>query len=127
MRKLAASCEYGELTDDLITDRLVIGLKNNGDKVRLLRETCLDLKKAIQMFTTSEVAAQQMKKIQSAEDKAMEVKKLDDRKKAPRRRRFKKAPEKQQKSDDKQTKPGVDLKQGRREALRTRTGSENTA
>ena len=112
MRKLAASCEYGELTDDLITDRLVIGLKNNGDKVRLLRETSLDLKKAIQMCTTSEVAAQQMKKIQSAEDKAEEVKKLDDRKKAPRRRLFKKALEKQQKSDDKQTKSGVEARSG---------------
>ena len=38
LRKLAASCEYGALTDELIRDRLVIGLKNQGDKVRLLRE-----------------------------------------------------------------------------------------
>lgn len=33
LRKLAASCEYGALTDELIRDRLVIGLKNQGDKV----------------------------------------------------------------------------------------------
>ena len=46
LRKLATSCEYGELTDDLIRDRLVIGLKHNGDKVRLLREKHLDLKKS---------------------------------------------------------------------------------
>ena len=111
MRKLAAFCEYGELTDDLITDRLVIGVKNNGDKVRLLRETSLDLKKAIPMMcTTSEVAAQQMKKIQTAKDKAEEVKKLDDRKKAPRRRRFTR--KHQQKSDDKQTKSGVEARSG---------------
>ena len=64
------------------------------------------------MCTTSEVAAQQTKKIQSAGDKAEEVKKLDDRKKAPRRRRFKKAPKKQQKSDDKQTKSGVEARSG---------------
>ena len=108
LRKLAASCEYGELTDDLIRDRLVIGLKNNGDKIRLLREKNLDLKKAIQMCTTSEVAAQQMKKIQNTEDKAEEVKKLVDRKKVPRRRHFKKAPEKQQKSDGKQKNSGVE-------------------
>ena len=112
LRKLAASREYGELTDDLIRDRLVIGLKNNGDKVRFLREKILDLKKAIQLCITSEVAAQQMKKIQSAEDKADEVKKFDDRKKAPRRRRFKKAPEKEHKSDDKQTKSGVEARSG---------------
>ena len=112
LTKLAASCEYGELTDDLIRNRRVIGLKNNGDQVRLLKEKSLDLKKAIQMCITSEVAAQQMKKIQSAEDKAEEVKKFDGRKNAPRRRRFKKAPEKQQKSDDKQTKSGVEARSG---------------
>ena len=43
--KLAASCEYGELTDEFIRDRLVIGLKNRGDKGRLLREKKLDLKR----------------------------------------------------------------------------------
>ena len=42
LRKLAASCEYGELTDDLIRDRLVIGLKNNGDKVRLWEKRVWD-------------------------------------------------------------------------------------
>ena len=72
----------------------------------------MDLKKAFQMCTTSEVAAQQMKKIQSAEDKAEEVKKFDDRKKAARKRRFKKAPEKQPKSDNKQTKSGVEALSG---------------
>ena len=59
LRKLAASCEYGVLTDDLIRDRLVIGLKNQGDKVRLLREKTLDLQKAVQMCTSSEIASQQ--------------------------------------------------------------------
>ena len=112
LRTLVASCEYGEVTDDLIRDRLVIVLKNNGDKVRLLKGKGVDLKKAIQMCTTSEVAAQHIKKIQSAEDKAEEVKKFDDRKKAPRTRRFKKAPDKQQKSDDEQTKSGVEARSG---------------
>ena len=112
LRKLATSCEYGELTDDLISDRLVIGLKHNGDKVRLLREKNLDLKKAIQMCTTSEVPAQQMKKIQSAEDNTEDVKKFDDKKKAHRRRRFKNTPEQQQKSNDKQTKSGAEPRAG---------------
>ncbi|KAL9985245.1 hypothetical protein ACROYT_G007622 [Oculina patagonica] len=80
LRKLAASCEYGELTDEFIRDRLVISLKDKGDKVRLLREKKLDLQKAIQMCTTSEVALRQMKNIQGAEDKQTEeVKKFNDR------------------------------------------------
>ena len=65
LRKLAASCEYGELTDEFIRDRLVIGLKNQRDKVRLLREKNLDLQKAVQMCTSSEVAALQMKNIKA--------------------------------------------------------------
>ena len=82
LRKLATSCEYGELTDEFIRDRLVIGLKNQGDKVRLLREKKLDLQKAIQMCTSSEVASQQMKKIQGSEhNQTEEVKKFSDRKK----------------------------------------------
>ena len=32
LRKLAASCEYGALTDEFIQDRLAIGLKSHGDK-----------------------------------------------------------------------------------------------
>ena len=51
LRKLAASCEYSKLMDDFIRDRLVIRLNDNGDKVRLLREKKLDLKRAIQMCT----------------------------------------------------------------------------
>ncbi len=85
LRKLAASCEYGELTDEFIRDRLVIGLKDKGDKVRLLRKNKLDLQKAIQMCTTNEVASRQMKNIQGAEDKQTEeVKKFNDRKKKPK-------------------------------------------
>ena len=72
LRKLAASCEYSERTDDFIRNRLVIGLKDNGDKVRLLREKKLDLQKAIQMCTSREVASQQMKKIQGVESKQTE-------------------------------------------------------
>ena len=53
------------------------------------------------MCTTSEVAAQQIKKIQSSEDKAEDDKKFVDRKNAPR-----------QKSDDEQTKSGVETCSG---------------
>ena len=54
LRKLAVPCEYGALINELIRDRLVIGLKNQGDKVRFLREKSLNLQKAIEMCTSSE-------------------------------------------------------------------------
>ena len=81
LRKLAASCEYGALTDELIRDRLVIGLKNQGDKV--------DLKKAIQMCASSEIASQQIKTIISAGDKTEDITKFSE-KKFPHRTRSKK-------------------------------------
>ena len=81
LRKLAASCKYGALTDKLIRGRLVIGLKNQGDKVRFLREKSLDLKKAIQMCNTSEIASQQIKTIVGAGDnKTEDVKKFSEKK-----------------------------------------------
>ena len=93
LRKLAASCDYGALTDELIRDRLVIGLKNQGDKVRLLREKSLDLKKAIQTCTTSEIASQQIKTIIGAGDNNTEVVKKFSEKKFPHRSRSKKRDE----------------------------------
>ena len=81
LRKLAASCEYGALTDEFIRDRLVIGLKNQGDKVRLLREKSLTLQQAIEMCTSSETASHQMKTIEATGGKQTEdVKKLRDKK-----------------------------------------------
>ena len=81
--------------DEFIRDRLVIGLKDKGDKVRLLREKKLDLQKAIQMCTSSEVASRQMKNIQGCEDKQTEeVKKFNERKKKPKKPPRKKDEEK---------------------------------
>ena len=95
LRKLAASCEYGERMDDFVRDRLVISLKDNGDKVRLLSEKKLDLQKAVQMCMSSKVASQQMKKIQGVESKQTEeVKKLGEKKKTARKPRPKKEAEK---------------------------------
>ena len=38
LRQLAATCEYGELQDQLIRDRIVIGLNDQAQRARLLRE-----------------------------------------------------------------------------------------
>ena len=57
LRKLAASSEYGALTYEFIRDRLVIGLKSQGDKVRLLSEKSLTFQKAIETCKSSETAS----------------------------------------------------------------------
>ena len=41
LRKFASSCEFGTLTDELICDKMVIGLNDRGTKRKLLREKSL--------------------------------------------------------------------------------------
>lgn len=41
LRKLASSCQFGTLTEEMIRDRLVIGIQDKRTKARLLREKVL--------------------------------------------------------------------------------------
>ncbi len=49
LKTKAKSYEYGQLCDSLIKDRIVVGIRDVALRARLLRETDLDLHKAIQM------------------------------------------------------------------------------
>ncbi len=49
LKTKAKSYEYGQLCDSLIKDRIVVGIHDDALRARLLRETDLDLHKAIQM------------------------------------------------------------------------------
>ena len=65
LRILSKSCEFGDLTDSLIKDRLVSGVIKDSVRSRLLRETELTLQKAIDICRAAETSTQQMKVIQS--------------------------------------------------------------
>ncbi|XP_073966944.1 uncharacterized protein, partial [Choristoneura fumiferana] len=49
LRKLAQSCEFGELYDGLIKDRLICGVTSAAIRERLLREDDLTLNKALEL------------------------------------------------------------------------------
>ena len=66
LRILSKSCEFGDLTDSLIKDRLVCGVIKDSVRSRLLRETELTLQKAIDICRAAETSTQQMKVIQSS-------------------------------------------------------------
>ena len=72
LRKAASTCEFGMLTDELIRDRLVIGLQDHSTKLRLLKEETLDLNKALNICRSSEAASQQLKAMKIDEKKATE-------------------------------------------------------
>ena len=62
LRKLASSCEFGALTNELIRDRLVIGVKDRNLKG-------LSLQKAIEICKSNEITKQQLKSLENEEKK----------------------------------------------------------
>ena len=54
LKKLAADCEFGDLKDSLIRDRIVCGTTDSKLRERYLRETELSLNKAIQLGQAAE-------------------------------------------------------------------------
>ena len=43
LRKLASSCEFTQLEEELIRDRIVLSTKDGGVRVRMLREPAMTL------------------------------------------------------------------------------------
>ena len=57
LRKLAASCEYGEMTDDMLRDRIVGGIVDNQIRKTLLQESKLTLAMCISVVQSAEATA----------------------------------------------------------------------
>lgn len=55
LREKAASCKYGALRDELIRDKLVLGVANEATCRRLLREQALTLAKALELCRAAEL------------------------------------------------------------------------
>ena len=67
LRQLAASCDYGALEHEMIRDRVVIGIYDNAQRVRLLREKDLTLSKAIELCRSIEITSIHVQEITVAE------------------------------------------------------------
>ncbi|XP_063370221.1 uncharacterized protein LOC134658469 [Cydia amplana] len=64
LNKLAMTCEFKDLKDDLIRDRLICGLREDAMRERLLRESeTLTLKKAVDMCRIAEMSRMQAGRI----------------------------------------------------------------
>ena len=60
MRKMASSCKYGALTDEMIQDRIVIVIQDKATKLQLLKEEELHLNKALSVCRSNEAASKQL-------------------------------------------------------------------
>ena len=66
LRTLASTCEFENLKDGLIRDRVICGIRNQALKVlkeRLLREASLTLKSAVDICRAAEVSREQVKSL----------------------------------------------------------------
>lgn len=59
LKKLSENCEFGDLKNSLIRDRLICGIKDNKVREELLRNHELTLEKAVEICRASEMSAEQ--------------------------------------------------------------------
>ena len=68
LRNLAKTCNYGTLEENLIRDRIVMGIRENSTRKRLLQESELTLNRCIGICRANESTAIQLKSIGNEED-----------------------------------------------------------
>lgn len=69
LSRLVKSCEYGELEESILKDRIVIGIRDDGTRRKLIQIHKLDLAAAIDVCRASETAMRHLREIRSvAED-----------------------------------------------------------
>lgn len=61
LRKLAKNCDFGGMKEELLTDRIVCGIRESKVKNRLLQETELTLEKAIIICKSAEITESHLK------------------------------------------------------------------
>ena len=66
LRTIAGHCDFGDLKDSLIREKIVIGIRDSETQERLLRESDLSLDKALQICRASEEVKLQTQEIQGA-------------------------------------------------------------
>ena len=68
LRGLGESCNYGQLTDDFIRDRIVVGVGENSRRKKLFQTRDLTLRNCIDICRASETTNQQMRSMSQTED-----------------------------------------------------------
>ena len=76
LKAKAKDCEFGPLTDSLVRDRIVGGIRSDSVRARLLRESDIPLRKAVDLCRACEASETQLKSLQEKfEDQVHLVKK----------------------------------------------------
>ncbi len=74
LHTLSKTCDFGDLRDSLVRDRIVCGIPDNGLRERLLCEPALTLEKAVNMCRAAEITRAQAKEVHRDDDAVHAVK-----------------------------------------------------
>lgn len=72
-RLQAKKCQFGNLTDELLRDRITVGISNDDVRKKLLGDPTIDLEKAIHLCRASKQATLQLKEMTAKETKAVDA------------------------------------------------------
>ena len=86
IRRLIRSCEYGDLEESIIRDRIVIGIRDDSTRRKLLQIRKLTLASAIDVCRATEVATKQLKAMAPPLDDVHALSRSPSRNKAHRSR-----------------------------------------
>ena len=74
LKTLASTCEYGDLKDDLIRDRIVVGLRKNVIRMQLMKESSkLTLERAVEICLLHEQSKKHIASIKPEKQSSSEV------------------------------------------------------
>ena len=77
LHKLAAKCEYGALHDQMIRDRIVVGIRNHALSEKMQLEESLDLARATKLARENEAIKKQQPGLRDTADRKVKTE-LDD-------------------------------------------------
>ena len=86
LHALARNCEYGQLRDELIRDRIVIGILDKALSKRLQMDPELTLEKAARMVRQSESVGEQQRVLKGQKDSELDVNWMTSKSKAAQQR-----------------------------------------
>ena len=76
---LSENCQYGELKDEMIHDRMVVGIRNSALSKRLQMDKTLTLDKAKKMVRQREVVKEQQHMLKQGEETSLDFVRSDTR------------------------------------------------
>ena len=97
LRKLAKTCNFGELEDRMIRDRIVVGIANDVVRAKLLEVKGITLDKCIEICRAHEKATEQAQSMTTSDEKIHKIKKHNHKSKPKSYHRAHKPHEKEQK------------------------------